>query len=292
MAENKAIKETYKIGVTHGGRFHTDDVLSTALLKGLFPAFEVIRLTNYDASKVPKGALVYDIGGGEYDHHRREVCNRFGMPYSALGLLWRDFGERYLAERGFTHIEMAKRWFEEKYISKVDQGDNCGYALVSDFPENELIVGFNPLWYEEARSDERFSRAVAFAGEILELWTRRAYQVIEMTPLEDAIWENAKARSKDGIFVFDEGIPWRSVAKRHVEDGLLIAIGKSNRSGYYVMPAEGSGLVVPDDPLLVFRHVSGFLGIAAGLDDALSVARHTLAAVDNQIDNSIKRMYN
>lgn len=68
MKENTAQKETYKIGVTHGGRFHSDDVLSTALLKALFPEITVIRMVNYDAEQVPQG--VWSRWTGEWTFSR------------------------------------------------------------------------------------------------------------------------------------------------------------------------------------------------------------------------------
>ena len=56
MAKRKSNKTTYKTGVTHGGRFHTDDVLSTALLRALFPKLKVMRPVKFDAAAVPKRA--------------------------------------------------------------------------------------------------------------------------------------------------------------------------------------------------------------------------------------------
>ena len=51
---------------THGGKFHANDVFSTALLKILRPDIKVTRgfvvPDNFDG-------IVYDVGGGMFDHH-------------------------------------------------------------------------------------------------------------------------------------------------------------------------------------------------------------------------------
>ena len=49
---------------THSGKFHADDVFSSALLLYLNPEITITR-----GSKVPEGydGIVFDIGRGEYD---------------------------------------------------------------------------------------------------------------------------------------------------------------------------------------------------------------------------------
>lgn len=272
-------KKKYIIGITHAGRFHTDDVLSTAFLLSLYPGMRIEREAEYRNDVTSQGTIVYDIGGGRYDHHKtKKEINKYGYPYSAFGLLWRDLADDYLRNNGFNNIEAAKKLFEERYVSKVDQGDNCGYQGVKGFWENDLIINFNPLWYEEERSDERFFNAVEFAGFLLKNWTRKLYQEVEMSSMEDEIWKKSKEKAKNGIFIFDRGIPWKTVAQRHPEDKIQIAIGRSNRNGYYIMPAEGSGIIIPEDENLMFRHSSGYMGIADELPKAVLVAKHALTA--------------
>ena len=66
---------------THGGKFHADDVFSTALLKILRPDIKVTRgfvvPDNFDG-------IVYDVGGGMFDHHTEPRETRpNGVPYAA-----------------------------------------------------------------------------------------------------------------------------------------------------------------------------------------------------------------
>ena len=77
-------------GFTHGGKFHADDVFSTALLQIVRPDIKITR-----GFTVPDDfqGIVYDVGGGLFDHHSEPRETRpNGVPYAAFGLLWRGAG--------------------------------------------------------------------------------------------------------------------------------------------------------------------------------------------------------
>ena len=83
-------------GFTHGGKFHADDVFSTALLQILRPDIQVTR-----GFVVPDDfdGIVYDVGGGMFDHHSEpRECRPNGVPYAAFGLLWRLLGAQLVGE--------------------------------------------------------------------------------------------------------------------------------------------------------------------------------------------------
>ena len=68
-------------GFTHGGKFHADDVFSTALLQIVRPDIQVTR-----GFVVPDDfdGIVYDVGGGMFDHHQEPRETRpNGVPYAA-----------------------------------------------------------------------------------------------------------------------------------------------------------------------------------------------------------------
>lgn len=139
---------------THGGRFHADDVFSTALLQLCNPKLQVQR-----GFRVPTqfSGIVYDIGDGPYDHHAKGSPLRAGgAPYAAFGLLWRALGADLVGEAE------AKR-FDEHFILPLDADDNtgCGNQLAS------LIAAFNPAWDSAETADACFERAVAVAKELL-----------------------------------------------------------------------------------------------------------------------------
>ena len=142
-------------GFTHGGKFHADDVFSTALLQIVRPDIKITR-----GFTVPDDfeGIVYDVGGGLFDHHSEPRETRpNGVPYAAFGLLWRVLGAQLVGEH-------QARLMDENFIQPLDLNDNTG-------EQNSLadaIGSFNPLWDSKADPDECFWRAVPVAKTILE----------------------------------------------------------------------------------------------------------------------------
>ena len=140
---------------THSGKFHADDVFSSALLLYLNPEITILR-----GNKVPEDfdGIIFDIGRGRYDHHQKDSRIREnGIPYAAFGLLWEELGTEILGE------ELAAK-FDEAFVQPLDNNDNTG-------EKNELaslIGSFNPSWDEDGGTDEAFFRAVSVAGMILD----------------------------------------------------------------------------------------------------------------------------
>ena len=60
--------------ITHHGKFHADDVFSTAWLKKIYGNLDVKRIDRSDIYKYinDKESFIYDIGNGKYDHHTKE----------------------------------------------------------------------------------------------------------------------------------------------------------------------------------------------------------------------------
>lgn len=107
MQERMVVNKAF----THAGKFHADDVFSSALLRILFPTIEIIR-----GFEVPESfeGIVFDIGMGEYDHHQKNSeVRENGCPYAAFGLLWRRL-ENWLLEE-----EESKEFDEKSYINIV-----------------------------------------------------------------------------------------------------------------------------------------------------------------------------
>src|SRR5574344_246806 len=154
-------KPNIKIGVTHHGTFHADDVFSTALLKILYPDIQIIRVNEVPSSlKHKKEAIIYDIGQGKYDHHGTEVETRpNGIEYASFGKLWRDFGEFLLPN------PRSRCYIENSLVQEIDRTDN-GQGM------NTLslaIKSFNIAWNESEDSiTKQFDLAVNFAKQVLE----------------------------------------------------------------------------------------------------------------------------
>ena len=149
------IKEKDAQAFTHSGKFHADDVFSSALLLSVNP-----EITIHRGSQVPEDfkGIVFDIGRGKYDHHQRDSRIREnGVPYAAFGLLWEELGAEILGE------ELAEK-FDEAFVQPLDNNDNTG-------EKNELatlIGNFNPPWDAQGGNDAAFFKAVGVAGMILD----------------------------------------------------------------------------------------------------------------------------
>ena len=63
------IKKPNACAFTHGGKFHADDVFSSALLLYINPEIHITR-----GNKVPDDfeGIVFDIGRGPFDHHQKD----------------------------------------------------------------------------------------------------------------------------------------------------------------------------------------------------------------------------
>ena len=273
-----------KKAITHSGKFHTDDVLSTVLIKELNPNIVIERVDQYEADDSIEDILAYDIGLGEFDHHDecRELDD-YGVPYSAFGKLWREFGMLYLEQYGFKNVELAYIKFNKQYVSRINQGDNEGYKNVeSRLYENDMIVKFNPSWYECKNdleiSDKQFMKAVEFAKLIFSNWIREIYEEVELDQVEKNIWENALKNGENGIIVLEERIPWRNFLKKDRRVNVKLVITKDYRGGYSITSKDSKKIQVQDSEYLTFLHPSGFMGVASTLDNALKAAKFSLCS--------------
>lgn len=263
------------IGFTHGGVFHADDVFSTALLRILNPDISIIR-----GFTVPEDftGIVYDVGGGRYDHHQKDSRVREnGVPYAAFGLLWEEFGSKLLCE------EDARK-FDESFIQPIDKADNTGEENMISL----LISDKKPTWQEEnVQMEEAFWEAVKLAKDILE---GRFRQIKAERAAYEIAYQQA-SRCKDGILYLERVVPWKAAVK---ELDIVYVIYPSIRGGYNIQavpdkedknqlkrpfpeswrgkaPQELQRLTGIED--LTFCHISGFLSAAGTLEGAYKAAR-------------------
>jgi uncharacterized UPF0160 family protein len=269
-------------GYTHDGYFHADEVMATVLLLSLNPNIKIHRVNFIDESIASNERnIVYDVGLGRYDHHQQDrKMNKFGFPYSSFGLLWEDYGLLLLKQRGFKKEKEAFWKFREDVVSKIDQGDNCGYENVDGFYENYAIKRFNASWYEfkdnDKIQDEQFEKALQYTKLVFDNLLRKLYEQIEMPDKERKIFDNAIKNSKDGIAVLKENIPWRELMKQDNND-VKIVISKNLRGGFNITSVNKSALKITPNRYLSFVHPSGFMGVAKNLRNAKMAARNILA---------------
>jgi len=268
---------------THSGKFHADDVFSAALLTYLNPNIIIER-----GFEVPEDydSIVFDIGGGEFDHHQEGAPIREnGNPYAAFGLLWRRFGTLILKE------EEAEK-FDESFVQYLDLADNTG----SRHEISEVISLFNPVWDSEEDPNECFQEAVNFAKTIIE----KKFLRIESVERAEVVVKEALEHAEDNIAVLSTGVPWRRFI---IGTDIEFVIAPSDRGGY-----TGQGVPIDRDTnelkisfpeswrgkrdeelkdisgigTLHFCHNSGFLISADTLEDAIMACR---LAKEIYIDN-------
>ena len=286
---SEQIKQNNATAFTHSGKFHADDVFSSALLLYLNPEIRIIR-----GNKVPEDfdGIVFDIGRGRYDHHQKDSRIREnGIPYAAFGLLWEELGPEILGE------ELAQK-FDESFVQPLDNNDNTG-------EKNELatlIGNFNPTWDAQGGNDEAFFQAVSVAGMILEnkferyLGNERADKRVEeiLEEHQKAILSGEKSKEEARILILPEFVPCQ---KRLSETDIAFVIFPSNRGGYCIQPQkkeyslnykcsfpvewlglENEELVAATGlPSAGFCHKGGFLMTTGTLEDAVKACEISLA---------------
>ena len=264
----------YSKGLTHSGFFHADDVFSTALLKMVNPSFSVSRVI--EVSDASDDQIVYDIGDGKYDHHRKDLHHENGKRFASFGLLWREYGEYISGSKA------AARRIEEKIVSVIDESDNGGeYDLIS-----KTISAFNPVWNSNENQDEAFEEAVDFAGIVLKKIVNYERSV------DDAEKEicDAIKHMRNKIVVLGRYMPF---TESLICSEAIYVIFPSSRGGYCIQgvpisyenrqvkipfPEKWRGKIRCNNEIvqnikgLSFCHKTGFLAVADTLEDALYVA--------------------
>lgn len=277
---DSVLKEGLREGFTHGGVFHADDVFATALLQILNPD---IRIERGFAIPEEFHGIVYDIGGGKYDHHQKDRRVREnGIPYAAFGLLWKQFGGMLLSAEDV-------QIFDAEFVQMIDLTDNTG-------EKNELsrtISDYLPTWQEaEKQMEDCFLEAVGFAKGILE---RRFRQIRTAREAYNNVYRQADL-CKEGILFLEKFMPWKDALQEHPNE-ILYVIFRSPRGGYNVQAvpdrADKNALRHPfpfswrgqtAEKLakmtgikdLEFCHMSGFLCAAQSLEGAYSAARRAM----------------
>ena len=144
--EYKNIQLTTKLDkancVTHSGRFHVDDIISTIFLSKIIDKVILLRVPTIENIDV-KNKIVYDIGLGEFDHHQKNRNGQRdnGIYYSAIGLLWKRFGKKYLKKIGVNYIDKTFEYIDRELIQNIDASDNMQF----DYVENKISPDFIKL---------------------------------------------------------------------------------------------------------------------------------------------------
>lgn len=266
------------VGYTHSGGFHSDDVFSAALLRLINPEIKFLRV-NHIPDNIGN-AIVFDIGGGKFDHHQTDSPVRSnGIPYASFGLLWREFG-KLLADKD------AVQYIDDSFVSYIDSSDNGGKTDTISF----VIAAMNPMWNEEQNYDENFEKAVDFALTVLE-------RIIERENSKKEAYNEvmqALNNSSDGIVILKRFAPYEELL---VPTDTKFVIYPSNRGGYNIaaipqelhtktkkIPFPENWCSCIDEKLpdftgissFRFCHKNGFLAACETLNDAVAIAKYAI----------------
>ncbi len=280
--------------VTHAGNFHADDVFSTVFLEKLFDNINLIRLNDYqdDGTKI-----TYDIGLGRFDHHGAnfDKTRPNGIHYCSFGLLWQEYGLKYLEKIRVNNPKDVFRIFDYLLVNQIDAFDNGELIVKSEYNLYliaDLIELFRPSFDEEIDTDNCFLEAVNYAKIIFDIILKDA---IAKSKAEEILKEKMSS-IKDKILILDKFIPYE-FAIFDLKLDVDFVIYPSNRGGYaaHTVPTYYKGFIskVPfkqewaglrDNELqnitgvktARFCHNKCFLATTDTLDDALKLVNLTI----------------
>jgi uncharacterized UPF0160 family protein len=208
------------VTAVHDGQFHADDVFAIAVLRRRFGNITVVRTR--DPEKLAQADFRIDVGGrfspedGDFDHHQEGAPvrqNKHATPYSAFGLVWRQFGPQMLDKEIVRTVDRA-------LVQAIDSED-CGIAPWRNTPGQKpatldmVIEMCNPMWNELSEIHDQetairaaFENAVRLAEIILDRAIQRAAAEIEArVRVRNCIREAQNPR----IVVMQYDMPWQHV---------------------------------------------------------------------------------
>lgn len=222
---------------THNGLFHADDVFATALLSLMANHINVTRGGDEDVPKDIDNWIIFDIGGGDLDHHTPECKENNGVhpgtniPYASCGLVWQKYYKEILesVDCPYRYMESVYNKLESSLILGIDASDN-GYDPVADaitympnitdeqktvliteskisYTVSALIKDFNPTWESDRDPYEAFMDAVSFAKDIL---LNRLDSIIDALDGRDYILQHIDY-SAGHLMILDQFAPWQGV---------------------------------------------------------------------------------
>lgn len=170
-----------KVGYTHGGQAHMDDMASAGLLKAIFPEIQIKRLGFKEEPVYGDETIVFDVGFGEFDHHQKDhKKHEDGSSYCALSLLWEKFGMELCSNNGYMynkiyksvikHIELTDTTGVQNPLSTFFRFKNASDTPIEAFNKTveEMRFFFNGVKEECLKIAPELERAKQFYDEELD----------------------------------------------------------------------------------------------------------------------------
>jgi len=255
---------------------------------------ELTRTRNEDI--LSKLDIVYDVGGGELDHHgNNKVYREDGTPYAACGLIWNKFGRQVIKFKdpklNGDEIDDVFNHIDRNFIEGVDALDNGIWIDKTDIPLvhiSSIISGFNPLWNSDKDENEAFNEAVEFSGAVLRNTMNQRFSVLKS---KEQVVRAFKKRKNPQLLVLDRYCPYSETLREVDEEREVLFVVYPRKDSYAMqsvrgensqdkkkLPKEWAGL--RDEELAfvtgvsdaVFCHSGRFIAVAQSLEGIMKLA--------------------
>lgn len=267
-------KPILKVG-THHGKFHADDVFGYVVLLLKFYMYKLLLTRTRDPKLLETLDLVFDVGGGKFDHHTTDKVYRDGIPYAAFGLLWKEFGHDIIKERGVkeeTEIVNIFNFIDKHFIQGIDALDNGvkeeGNIKVKNIAE--IIEDFNPPHDSNDSEDEAFMKAVDFARVVFENALNGQLAVYRAKSMIKEAYEN---REQKEVLVLEKNCDWhQTLLELDTNEEVLFVVAPDRHEGYriQVVPVELDSFTARKDlPAAWSGKRDGDLDALTGVTDSI-----------------------
>jgi uncharacterized UPF0160 family protein len=228
--------------VTHSGDFHTDDIfaVATVILYTKEKPYRIVRTR--DMKVIETGDYVVDVGRiydtatKRFDHHQGNVGgHENSIPYSAFGLVWKEFGKQLCGGN-----ENAAKIIEQRIVIPIDAGDNGIETYTKkDFLRPYLFhnIGevFAPTWKESdlgITHDSAFAEMVEIAVRILKREIISATDILEGEKYVEEAYEKAEDKR---IIILEKRYPWEYVLKKYSEPLFIVKPDSQSTGGQWTV---------------------------------------------------------
>ncbi|WP_298222271.1 MYG1 family protein [Acidocella sp.] len=218
--------------ITHGGKFHLDEVFAYAVLRlalSFFcPGKDHALIRTRRPELIEAGDIVFDVGGifdvtaNRFDHHQIGAPTRAdGTPYSSAGLVWQIYGARavaaLLAPEAAQFVPLITAKLDEKLVKRIDEIDNgvsmSGAVIRDPLGLAALVEDFNPPWDSPdangpTAGDDAFHHAAAMVCGVL---TRQVEIQRAKLRAEALVLAAHEASGDKRLLVLESGMPWKNV---------------------------------------------------------------------------------
>jgi len=249
--------------VTHDGLPHTDDISCIAVLSILLEekghSWKLIRTRDeqvLESYKNNPNAIIFDIGGGDLDHHYDK--NYGGRQYSAIGKVWLKYKDEI--KSAFMLDEISWSEIDTNLIAHIDNTDNTGVMNPFNYAFNTVRASYGSTTDEAIRTCVEYLKFVwrsVLVAESQKTADRIEFEKLPIIELEGKKFKfNANASRFIPISKCEEGIV-----------GYIFATQKGTFSVREVVPGILKKGMTKDESLgVIFTHKTGFIGEVKSLD--------------------------